>query len=132
MPLFQVCVTYDKVQCEWVIDTQYYDVSNVDDIDYDDWEYETVRIYNWKTSGVFGPPEEYNWHVGGNSIWATDVVDMILDNYNQNGVNHNGERYVKTHYEILSETSGGKQHEEVYNLETYGVKSAMEFAGGFR
>ena len=55
-------------------------------------EYETVTIYNWKTSGV--PLEEYNWHVGGNSIWATDVVDMILDNYNQNGVNHNGERYV--------------------------------------
>lgn len=33
------------------------------------------------------------------------------------------------HYEILSETSGGKlTPEEVYNLETYGVKSAMEFA----
>lgn len=33
------------------------------------------------------------------------------------------------HYEILSETSGGKlTPEEVYNLETYGVKSAKEFA----
>jgi hypothetical protein len=33
------------------------------------------------------------------------------------------------HYKILSETSGGKlTPEEVYNLETYGVKSAMEFA----
>ena len=33
------------------------------------------------------------------------------------------------HYEILSETSGGKlTPAEVYNLETYGVKSAMEFA----
>jgi len=33
------------------------------------------------------------------------------------------------HYEILSETSGGKlTPEEVYNLETYGVKSPMEFA----
>ena len=38
--------------------------------------------------------EEYQWHVGGKSIWATDVVDMILDNFNRNGENHNGERYV--------------------------------------
>ena len=36
---------------------------------------------------------------------------------------------MKNHYKILSETSGGKlTPEEVYNLETYGVKSAMEFA----
>jgi hypothetical protein len=34
-----------------------------------------------------------------------------------------------THYEILSETSGGKlTPEEVYNLETYGVKHPSEFA----
>jgi len=33
------------------------------------------------------------------------------------------------HYEILSETSGGKlTPEEVYNLEKYGVKHPMELA----
>ena len=36
---------------------------------------------------------------------------------------------MKKHYEILSETSGGKlTPEEVYNLETYGVKHPREFA----
>ena len=35
-PTFSSGDPYDKVQCEWVIDAQYYDVSNVDDIDYDD------------------------------------------------------------------------------------------------
>ena len=35
---------------------------------------------------------------------------------------------MKKHYEILSETSGGKlTPEEVYNLETYGVKHPREF-----
>tara|TARA_B100000085_G_C18475751_1_gene485065 strand:+ start:147 stop:341 length:195 start_codon:yes stop_codon:yes gene_type:complete len=34
-----------------------------------------------------------------------------------------------SHYKILSETSGGKlSPEEVYNLETYGVKHPREFA----
>lgn len=90
-PTFTSADPYDKVNCEWVIDAQYYDANNVDEIDYDDWEYETVTIYNWKTGSV--PLDEYDWHVGGKSIWSTDVVDMILDNYNQNGINHNGDRY---------------------------------------
>ena len=34
-----------------------------------------------------------------------------------------------THYEILSETSGGKlTPQEVYNIEKYGVKHPSEFA----
>jgi hypothetical protein len=34
-----------------------------------------------------------------------------------------------SHYEILAETSGGKlTPQEVYNLETYGVKHPSEFA----
>jgi hypothetical protein len=89
-PTFTSADPYDKVNCEWVIDAQYYDANCVEEIDYDDWEYETVTIYNWKDGRI--PTEEYQWHVGGKSIWSTDVVDMILDNYNQNGVNHNGER----------------------------------------
>ena len=36
---------------------------------------------------------------------------------------------MKTHYEILSETSGGKlTPKEVYNIEKYGVKHPSEFA----
>ena len=90
-PTFSSGDPYEKVQTEWVIDAKWYDANTIEEIDRDDWEYETVTIYNWKTSGT--PLEEYDWHVGGKSIYATDVVDMILDNYNQNGINHNGERY---------------------------------------
>jgi hypothetical protein len=91
-PTFTSADPYDKVNCEWYLDTKWYDANNVDEIDYDDWNYETVTIYNWKDGRI--PTEEYQWHVGGKSIWATDVVDMILDNFNRNGENHNGERYV--------------------------------------
>ena len=36
---------------------------------------------------------------------------------------------MKNHYEILSETSGGKlTPQEVYNLEKYGATHPMEFA----
>ena len=90
-PTFTSADPDDKIQCEWVIDSQWYDANTVDEIDRDDWEYDTVTIYNWKTGNI--PLGEYSWHVGGKSIWATDVVDMILDNYNQNGINHNGDRY---------------------------------------
>ena len=81
---------YEKVSCEWVIDAQWYDANTVDEIDYDDWEYETVTIYAWKYGRI--PTEECQWNIGGTSFYATDVVDMILDNYNQNGENYNGER----------------------------------------
>lgn len=80
----------EKVSCEWVIDAQWYDANTVDEIDYDDWEYETVTIYAWKYGRI--PTEECQWNIGGTSFYATDVVDMILDNYNQNGENYNGER----------------------------------------
>lgn len=79
------------MSCEWVIDAKYYDANNVDEIDYDDWEYETVTIYAWKYGYV--PLEECQWNIGGTSYNATDVVDMIVDNFNRNGENHNGERY---------------------------------------
>ena len=39
------------------------------------------------------PSEECQWNIGGTSYNATDVVDMIVDNFNRNGENHNGERY---------------------------------------
>ena len=66
------------------------DANNIDEIDYDDWNYETVTIYNWKDGRI--PTEPYQWHVGGTSYNATEVIDMIVDNFNRNGENHNGER----------------------------------------
>ena len=47
-PTFTSADPYDKVSCEWVIDAKWYDANNVDEIDYDDWNYETVTIYAWK------------------------------------------------------------------------------------
>jgi hypothetical protein len=51
---------------------------------------------------VLGPPtftsaDPYDkvsceWYIGGTSYYAGDVVDMIVDNFNRNGDNHNGER----------------------------------------
>lgn len=62
---------YEKVNCEWVID-----VKAKDEWDDDDWTYETVTIYNWKTG--YTPTEEYMWHVGGNNMRAQDLVEEIL------------------------------------------------------
>ena len=62
---------YEKVNCEWVID-----VKARDEWDDDDWQYETVTIYNWKTG--YTPTEEYMWHVGGKSGYAQDLVEEIL------------------------------------------------------
>ena len=62
---------YEKVNCEWVID-----VKAKDEWDEDDWTYETVTIYNWKTG--YTPTEEYQWHVGGNNFRAQDLVEEIL------------------------------------------------------
>ena len=89
-PTFTSADPNDKVNCEWYLDTKWYDANNVNEIDYDDWNYETVTIYNWKDGRI--PTEDYPWHVGGTSYNATEVVDMIVDNFNRNGDNHNGER----------------------------------------
>jgi hypothetical protein len=80
----------EKVQCEWILSIQWYDANTIDEIDYDDWNTSEVTIYNWKTG--FVPTDEYSWHIGGNSIFDTDLIDLIVDNYNQNGINYNGER----------------------------------------
>jgi|TARA_B100000767_G_C19541971_1_gene441173 hypothetical protein len=89
-PTFTNADPYEKVSCEWVLDTKWYDAQNIDEIDYDDWNYDTVTIYAWKYGYI--PTEECQWNVGGKSYYAPDVLNMILDNYNQNGQNHNGER----------------------------------------
>ena len=89
-PTFTSSDPYDKVSCEWVLDTQWYDANCIEEIDRDDWEYETVTIYAWKYGRI--PLEECEWNIGGTSYNATEVIDMIVDNYNQNGENFNGER----------------------------------------
>lgn len=89
-PTFTSADPYDKVSCEWVLDTQWYDANCIEEIDRDDWEYETVTIYAWKYGRI--PLEECEWNIGGTSYNATEVIDMIVDNYNQNGENFNGER----------------------------------------
>ena len=91
-PTFTSADPYDKVSCEWVIDAKWYDANDINEIDYDDWEYETVTIYAWKYGYV--PLEECQWNIGGTSFYAGDVIDMIVDNYNQNGENWNGQREV--------------------------------------
>ena len=63
----------EKVNMEWVLDVKYYEEGNEDIHDY---EYHTVSIYNWKTGYV--PFDEYEWHVGGNSWVAEDIVKMII------------------------------------------------------
>ena len=62
---------YEKVNCEWVLD-----VKAKDEMDDDDFTYETVTIYNWKTG--YTPTEEYDWHVGGRNYRAEDLVKEIL------------------------------------------------------
>ena len=63
---------YEKVNCEWVLD-----VKAVDEWDEDDFTYETVTIYNWKTG--YTPTEEYDRHVGGKSFRVQDLVKEILE-----------------------------------------------------
>ena len=110
------------------LDAKWYDANNVDEIDYDDWNYETVTIY---AIGKYGriPTEECPWHVGGTSYNATEVVDMILDNFNRNGENHNGERYVslimKVQNYLHNEQSGKLTADDVINLATYGTTNAQ-------
>ena len=65
----------DKVNVEWVLRGENGDVAT---------------IYNWKDGRI--PTEDYRWHVGGTSYNATEVVDMIVDNFNRNGDNDNGGR----------------------------------------
>ena len=89
-PTFTSANPDDKVSCEWVLDTQWYDANCIEEIDRDDWEYDTVTIYAWKYGYI--PTEECQWNIGGKSYNATEIIDMIVDNYNQNGENWNGER----------------------------------------
>ena len=86
-PTYMDADPYAKVNCEWVLEVKYFEEEGMEDYDY---ERETVTIYNWKDGRI--PTEEYSWHVGGTTYNATDVVDMIVDNFNRNGENHNGER----------------------------------------
>ena len=74
-PTFTSANPDDKVSCEWVLDTQWYDANCIEEIDRDDWEYDTVTIYAWKYGYI--PTEECQWNIGGQSYNATEIIDMI-------------------------------------------------------
>jgi len=65
---------YAKVNCEWVLNVKYFEEEGMEDYDYN---YETVTIYNWKDGYV--PLQETQWHVGGKSYLAEDLVKLIVD-----------------------------------------------------
>ena len=80
-PTFTSADPNDKVNCEWVIDSKWYDANTIYEIDYDNWEYETVTIYNWKDyDGGFRArtSESYRWHIGSrNSMPALELISFI-------------------------------------------------------
>jgi len=73
-PTYTDADPYAKVNCEWVLDTKYYEDEPEDDFDYN---YETVTIYNWMDGSI--PTAKTQWHVGGKSYLAQDIVDLIVD-----------------------------------------------------
>ena len=73
-PTYTDADPYAKVNCEWVLDTKYYEDGYEDEYDYN---YETVTIYNWKDGHI--PMNECQWHVGGKSYNSQDIVDLIIN-----------------------------------------------------
>jgi len=58
----------DKTTAEWKLEFEA-------DID-GDVDYHVATIYDWKLSDT--PMGEYNWHIGGNSFWAVELVEEAL------------------------------------------------------
>ena len=65
---------YDKVNTEWIIEGK---IFFTEEDGYEDWEYVTASVYNWKTGGT--PTETYDWHIGGKSYEAVELIQKILD-----------------------------------------------------
>ena len=65
---------YEKVQTEWVIDGKVFYTDQWGD---KDWEYIKATVYNWKTGGT--PTGEYDWHIGGNSYDAVELIKEIIN-----------------------------------------------------
>lgn len=58
----------DKVTVEWIIDF----------IDNDTYEITTATIYDWKQYEDGTPYDLYDWHIGGRSISAVEMVKQVL------------------------------------------------------
>lgn len=57
---------YNKVNCEWCLVVKDFEGN-----------YHDCTIYNWKTGTI--PYDEYEWHIGGRSIYAASLVQEIID-----------------------------------------------------
>ena len=73
-PTFTTGDPYEKTQMEWVIDGKVY---FTDQWGEKDWEYIKATVYNWKTGGT--PTEEYDWHIGGKSFEAVELIEEIIN-----------------------------------------------------
>ena len=74
-PTFTDADPYEKVNAEWVIESQVVEKNE----DPDDYFYKGFTIYNWKTGYI--PTEEYEWHVGGHDFEAKEIADAIFENH---------------------------------------------------
>tara|TARA_B000000609_G_C24121174_1_gene319652 strand:+ start:57 stop:431 length:375 start_codon:yes stop_codon:yes gene_type:complete len=71
---------FDKVWTEWTLTFKILD----EDADSpDDWEYVTATIYDWKEEGPSASRQSgsYQWHVGGKSYMAEDVIQKAIANH---------------------------------------------------
>lgn len=69
---------YEKVQVEWCLRVKAHPYFQEDDYDPSlDYDTEEVTIYNWKTQCV--PLDEYDWHIGGKSYLAKELLDEIFE-----------------------------------------------------
>lgn len=57
---------HEKVNCEWT-----FRIHTEED------EYIDATVYNWKTGTI--PYNKYEWHIGGRSYRATELIQEILD-----------------------------------------------------
>ena len=65
-PTYTDADPYEKVNCEWTVQTENEDGDIV-----------KFSIYNWKTGSV--PTEEYEWHIGGYGFDAVSEAYEIIN-----------------------------------------------------
>lgn len=65
-PTYSDADPYEKVNCEWTVQTENEDGDIV-----------KFSIYNWKTGSV--PTEEYDWHIGGYDYDAVNCAYEIIN-----------------------------------------------------
>ncbi len=125
-PTYMDADPYAKVNCEWVLDVKYFEEEGMEDYDYDR---ELVTIYNWKDGHV--PLNECQWHVGGKSYIADDLVNLIVGGNIKADYNANSQEIkMSLDYEsakLIAQCTGGKlSADEIINLATYGTTNAND------